>query len=82
MILAVKCHCRRDCLANYTAADVGANLPAKQWHHGYGSGGGEPIGFVVATREVTGGFVAVGERHGGENGEAGASLAYRGNERE
>lgn len=77
MILAVKCHCRRNCLTHHTAADVGANLLAKKWHHGYGSGGGEPIGFVVTTREVTGSFVAVGKRHCGENREAGASLAYR-----
>lgn len=77
MILAVKRHCGRNCLAHHTAADVGDNLLAKEWHHGNGSGGGEPIGFVIATRVVTGGFVAVGERHGGENREAGASLTYR-----
>ena len=77
MILAVKSHCRRNCLAHNTAADVGANLLAKQRHHGYGSSGGEPIGFVVATGVVTGSFVTVRERHGGENREAGASLAYR-----
>jgi len=67
VILAVKSHCGRNCLTHHTAADVGANLRAGEGHHGYGGGGGEPIGFVVATRVVTGGFVAVGERHGGEN---------------
>lgn len=77
VILAVKRHCRRDRLANYTAADVRANLPTNEGHHWYWSVGGEPKGFVIATREVTGGFIAVGERHGGENREAGASLAYR-----
>lgn len=82
VILAVKRHCGRDQLANYTAADVRANLPAKEGHHWYWSVGGEPKGFVIATREVTGSFIAVGERHGGENREAGASLAYRGKERE
>lgn len=75
LILAVESHCRRNCLTHHTAADVGANLLAKEWHHGYGSSGGEPIGFVIATRVVTGGFVAVGERHGGKNTEARASLA-------
>lgn len=75
VILAVKSHCRRTCLTHHTAADVGPNCLAKKWYHGYGSGGGEPIGFVVATGVVTGSFVAVGERHGGENREAGASLA-------
>lgn len=75
VILAVKSYCGQNSLTHHTAADVGANLLAKEWHHGYGSGGGEPIRFVVATREVTGSFVAVGERHGGKNLEAGASLA-------
>lgn len=58
---------------------MGANLLAEEGHHGYGSGGGEPIGFVVATGVVAASFVAVGERHGGENTETGASLAYRKN---
>lgn len=74
MILAVKRHCTGKCLTNDTAADVGANFLVKHWHHGIGSCGRQPIGFVVAAGEVTGSFVAVGERHGGENGEAGARL--------
>lgn len=76
MILAVESHYRCDRLADNAAADVGADLLADEWHHGYRSGGGEPIGLVVATGEVAGGFVAVRERHGGENTEAGAGLAY------
>lgn len=75
MILAVKRHYGRSCLTNHTAADLEANFLAKDRHHGNGSGGGEPIGFVIATREVAGSIIAVGERHGGENREAGASLA-------
>lgn len=82
VILTMKRHRGRNGLANYTPANVGSNLLAKEWHHGYGSRGGEPIGFIVATGEVTGGFVAVGERHGGENRETGASLAYREKKRE
>lgn len=75
MILAVKSHRRGSCLTHHTAADVGSYFRAKERHHGYGSSGGEPVGFVIATRVVTGSFVAVRERHGGENREAGARLA-------
>lgn len=75
-ILAVKRHCRWNSLTHHTAADVGQDLLAKDRHHWYWCGGGEPVGFVITTRVVAGSFVAIGERHGGENREAGASLAY------
>lgn len=70
-------HCRSNCVAHNTAADVRANLLAKERHHGYGRSGGEPIGFVIATRVMTCSFVAVGERHGGENRKTRASLACK-----
>lgn len=73
----MKSHHGCNCLTNNAAADVGADLLAEEWHHRYWGSGGEPIGLVIATGEVAGGFVAVGERHGGEDTEAGASLAYR-----
>lgn len=55
---------------------MGNDLLAEDWHHGYWRSGGEPVGFVITTGVMAGGFVAVGERHRGENREAGASLAY------
>lgn len=65
--------CGNDCRgnANNTATDVGANFLANNWHHRNGSGGVEPVRFIIAAGKIC---VAVRESHGGENGEAGASL--------
>ena len=38
-------------------------------------GGGEPVGLVVAAGVAARPAVAVGEGHGGEDGQAGAGLA-------
>lgn len=75
-ILAVKRHRRWSSLTHHTAADVGWNFLAKDWHHWYWCGGGEPVGLVIATGVVAGSFVAIGKRHSGENREARTSLTY------
>lgn len=80
-ILAVKRHCRGGSLTYHTAANVGYDFLAKDWHHGYWCGGGEPVRFVITTGVVASSFIAIGERHRGENLEARASLTYSERER-
>lgn len=74
LVLAVEGSHGRAGLTHHTAADVGDDLRAEERHHGYGGGGGQPAGLVVAAGIVAGGAVAVGERHGGEDAQAGAGL--------
>lgn len=80
-ILAVKRHCRWGSLTHHTAANVGYDFLAKDRHHGYWCSGGEPVGFVITTGVIASGFVAIGERHSGENWEARTSLTYSERER-
>lgn len=59
--------------------DVLWDLQAAHWHHGDGSSGGEPVGFVISAGIVAHLIdVAVNKWHGAEARQAGASKTWVG----
>lgn len=59
--------------------DVLWDLQTAHWHHGDGSSGGEPVGFVISAGIVAHLIdVAVNKWHGAEARQAGASKTWVG----
>lgn len=76
-VLAVDSHSLGWCFTHRAATDVLGDLVAADGHHGYRSGGGKPIGFIIAAGVVAHFvYVAINKRHGAEASQAGASKTF------
>lgn len=66
------------CFAHGATTDVLWDLIAVHWHHGDGSGGGQPVGLVVSAGIVAHFIdVAVNKRHSAEAGQTRASKTWK-----